>query len=352
MSTGGGADRWALPGLLVEEGARRLTLGHLEAAVAARSRVAGCHHPEALHDYRVALRRLRSCLRAYRSNLRSTVTRKSVQQLRRLARGTSKCRDLEVHLAWLGEQLERSGERERPGVSWLIERLRAARSRAWDTMQAEDGALFPRVHRRLARQLSRFRTTIRLDADPRRRSTAAVTADGVRTAAERLRNRLRWIRGYASEIEIHRARIAAKHLRYVLEPFATRITDGDTVTERLKALQNAFGDVHDAHLFVAELREALPEAGKAASGGPDLVSGLLALMTSLRARGLQAFEGAGPAWLDDGANAFFGQVDRLADTIAELVPAPLTPAGPSPPPPPAGALAHDADRSRWSAETR
>jgi CHAD domain-containing protein/CYTH domain-containing protein len=308
----------ALPSLVAEEGARRLALAHLQDAKAARRRVVGCYDPEALHDYRVALRRLRSCLRAYRKNLRATVTRKSLRQLRRLARATSASRDLEVHLAWLGEQLDRVGEAERPGVSWMIGRLTAAKSRAREQMLALDGRLFSRVHDRLVSQLSEFQTTIRLDADPRPRSTAAVTAGRVRAASQRLENRLRGIQGYASEAEIHRARIAAKHLRYLLEPFARGRPEVDTVTDRLKGLQDSLGDVHDAHVFVADLREALPEAEVAASGGPDLVPGLLALIASLRGRGLQAFEGAAPAWLGEGAGPFFRQVETLAETIAGL----------------------------------
>src|SRR5436190_487112 len=101
-----------LPNLLVDEGARRLALGHLDDA-------------GALHDYRVALRRLRSCLRAYRQPLRSSVTSKTLRRLRRLTHGTNRSRDLDVHLAWLGEQGDHIGQAERPGVAWTIERLTA-----------------------------------------------------------------------------------------------------------------------------------------------------------------------------------------------------------------------------------
>ncbi len=307
-----------LPSLLVEEGARRLALAHLEEARAARRRVTGCYDPEALHDYRVALRRLRSCLRAYRKPLRSTVTRKSVRQLRRLARGTSKSRDLEVHLAWLGEELSRAGDAERPGVSWMIDRLRTAKSGAREEMMALDDRLFLRVSERLAGQLSTLRATIPDGTDPRPRSTAALTAGGVRLAAERLKIRLRRIRGYSSEFEIHRARIAAKHLRYLLEPFIGAVPEGSIVTDRLKVLQDAFGDVHDAHVFEAELHGARPEAAAPTSSGPSLVPGLEALMASLRARGHQAFDRVSPDWLRNRAEPFFGQVDGLAEAIAGL----------------------------------
>lgn len=307
-----------LPSLLAEEGARRLALAHLEDAKVARRRVTGCPDPEALHDYRVALRRLRSCLRAYRKQLCSTVTRRNYRRLRRLARGTSACRDLEVHLAWLSEQFKRVGEGERSGVSWMIERLRAAKGRAWDEMLALDKKVFPRLHDRLVSQLSSLRTTIPDPRDPRPRSTAAFTAGRVRLASKRLKARLRRIRSYASEAEIHRARIAAKHLRYLLEPFTGGLPDGNSHIERLKALQDWFGDVHDAHVFEVELREARPEAEGLMSSAVGLVPGLEVLMTSLRTRGLQAFDGASQAWLGTRGEPFFREMDALADAIDGL----------------------------------
>ena len=45
-----------------EEGARRLALSYLDQAARARPRLADPADAEALHDFRVGLRRLRSCL--------------------------------------------------------------------------------------------------------------------------------------------------------------------------------------------------------------------------------------------------------------------------------------------------
>src|SRR6476646_10736621 len=113
----------ASPGQPAEEGARRLALTHLEAARVARGRLATPTDAEALHDYRVALRRLRSCLRSYRRELRSTVSRKSRRRLRRLARATNRSRDLEVHTRWLADQAPMAGGAEQPGLAWLTARL-------------------------------------------------------------------------------------------------------------------------------------------------------------------------------------------------------------------------------------
>ena len=286
-----------LPNLHVGEGARRLALKLLDGATASRSRLSNPSDAEALHDYRVALRRLRSCLRAYRKFLRSTLKAKTETRLRRLARATNRSRDLEVHLAWLSEQRNRVAERDRQGVAWMVERLTAEQDLAREKMLDLDERLFPKVQSQLARQLNRFRATIHLDTGPRRWSTAAVTARRVRAEAARLKERLRSIRGYTSGEAIHRARIAAKHLRYLLEPFAKGISGGQEVVDRLKALQDGFGDVHDAQVFAVELEGALPEAEGAPAAGTGLIPGLESVMAVLRARGLRAYEQTARDWL-------------------------------------------------------
>jgi CHAD domain-containing protein len=306
-----------LPSLLVDEGARRLALARLEEASAARTRV-GSSYPEALHDYRVALRRLRSCLRSYRRALRSTLSRKNLRRLRRLAHGTNRSRDLEVQLAWLSEQRDRAGEAERPGVGWVFERLTAAQREAEKAMQELDVWIFPRLRNRLLAQLTEFHTTIRLDGSLPPRSTAVATGILVREASERLKDRLLKIHGYSSEIPIHRARIAGKHLRYLVEPFTQSVPQGEAVVDRLKQLQDGFGEVHDAHLFLTELREMLPAADGVSSGSSNFLPGMETLMNMVEARGRQAFEAVAREWLHDAAEPFFQQVEGVATAITQL----------------------------------
>ena len=307
----------SLPILLVDEGARRLALAHLGDAAAARTRVTDSSDGEALHDYRVALRRLRSCLQAYQGALRSPVSRRSLRRLRRLARGTNRSRDLEVHLAWLGQQGGNAGEKERPGISWALARLTAAKREAWGEMERLDERLFPKLHVRLVSELTEFRATMSQDGI-RRRSTAAVTGSLIGEASERLRQRLLEIHGYSSERGIHRARIAAKHLRYLLEPFAAAVPHGDAVVDQLKALQSGLGDVHDAHVFLEELRRMVPEADAASSGGANLLPGVETLMVALEARGRQAFEETARGWLHDAARYAFELFGSLTESISNL----------------------------------
>jgi CHAD domain-containing protein len=306
-----------LPSLLVDEGGRRLALARLEEASAARSRM-GSSDPEALHDYRVALRRLRSCLRSYRRALRSTLSRKRLRRLRRLAHGTNRSRDLEVHLAWLSQQRDRAGEAERPGVDWLFERLSTTQGEAERAMRDLDVRIFPGLRNRLLAELTEFHSTIRLDGSRPSRSMAAATGSLVREASERLKDRLLKVHGYSSEIPIHRARIAGKHLRYLMEPFAQSVSQGEAIVDRLKLLQNGLGDVHDAHVFLAELRELLPVADKISSDSSNYLPGMETLMDLLEARGRQAFEEVARDWLHGAAEPFFQEVEDVATAITQL----------------------------------
>src|SRR6478672_7935479 len=85
----------------VQRGARRSALALLAHVRAARDRLDDLGDKEALHDFRVALRRLRSWLRAFRPALADTVGPKIERRLKQIAKETGASRDLEVHVAWV-----------------------------------------------------------------------------------------------------------------------------------------------------------------------------------------------------------------------------------------------------------
>src|SRR5687767_1386719 len=67
---------------------RLVALAHLADAAHARDRLALGQDAEALHDFRVALRRFRSWERAFRQYTRGEVPKKQRRKLRDLARDT------------------------------------------------------------------------------------------------------------------------------------------------------------------------------------------------------------------------------------------------------------------------
>ena len=130
--------------LPAKQGARLIALGFLDEAVRTHQRLSGGGDPEALHDFRVALRRLRSSLRAYGAFLTESVSAKTRRRLRRLARATAESRDLEVHLSWLDTQRPALTARQRTGLLWLRERLAARKASADDQLQREIARDFAR----------------------------------------------------------------------------------------------------------------------------------------------------------------------------------------------------------------
>ena len=72
----------------VQEGARLIALAFLDDASAALPRLDDADDTEALHDFRVSIRRMRSTLRAYRRHLKGSHPRRLSRWLRKLQQAT------------------------------------------------------------------------------------------------------------------------------------------------------------------------------------------------------------------------------------------------------------------------
>ena len=237
---------------------RLVALGHLADATEARERLAEGKDDEALHDFRVALRRLRSWERAFRPYIRDDVGKKLRRRLGNLAQDTGASRDLEVHLAWLREQRRSVGRRQRPGVAWLLDKLTEQKESADAVLETDVEDRFNRLRDRLERRLSSYRERLQIRADGHASPPAPVAgalAPRVRDAGAFLHAQLEAIRSLRDEDESHEARIAAKRLRYLLEPIGRLVPGADELVMRLKELQDVLGDLHDAQVFGAEIEE-------------------------------------------------------------------------------------------------
>src|SRR5258708_18455205 len=88
----------------VRHSSRAVARALLAVVVAERARLPD--GPNALHDFRVALRRLRSWQRAFRPWLRDTGRGRTRRALATLADASNDARDAEVGLEWLDVQCE------------------------------------------------------------------------------------------------------------------------------------------------------------------------------------------------------------------------------------------------------
>jgi CHAD domain-containing protein/CYTH domain-containing protein len=235
---------------------RTVALGHLADAASARDRMSNGTDDEALHDFRVALRRLRSWERAFRPFMKRDLSPKLRRRLRNLARDTGASRDLEVHLAWLREQRRGVGRRQRPGLTWLLAALTEKKEDADAVLAADVDGRFTRLHNRLSESLASYRESLRVRENGRVAPPAAFAdalAPRVRDAAALLLAHLERITSAKDDDECHEARIAAKRLRYLLEPITRLVPGAEDAVERLKTLQDVLGDLHDAQVFGAEV---------------------------------------------------------------------------------------------------
>jgi CHAD domain-containing protein/CYTH domain-containing protein len=296
-------------------GARRVALAALADAADAFTRLDHPDDPEALHDFRVGLRRLRSALRSYAPELDGALPKKLQRKLRRLARATGASRDAEVHAAWLDEARGTLADGEQAGAAYFAVRLADAR-RSADAVLADEVLLpFPALRHRLARRLRHYTATIDVEdpaAGPLFASTSAVLIE--RLAAE-VGARLEAVRGIEDQEAAHEARIAGKRLRYALEPLADAVPEAAALVKRLKRLQDALGDMHDAHVFAEQVDRLAERSAGPTDGTPDPGPGLAALGARLDARRSEAFDDA-RRWLGDDGAALLADARALAAGLA------------------------------------
>ncbi|MEU3979136.1 CYTH and CHAD domain-containing protein [Streptomyces sp. NPDC026672] len=226
--------------------------------------------PDAVHRMRTTTRRLRGCLRSYRSVLDRGTTDPLRRDLKWLAGELGDERDHEV----LVERLA-SGVRELPGE--LVLGPVAARLQAWDAAQGAEGrrrTLAALAAPRYLDLLERLNTLT--DTPPLRPKAAGrpekVLVKAVRKEYGRLAARMDRALGMPSGPErdaaIHHARKGAKRLRYAAE--AARAALGGPVRrlgKRAKEVQQVSGAQHDGVVARGVLRRLAVAAHAAGESG-------------------------------------------------------------------------------------
>ena len=247
----------ALIDLPAREGAGRVALGYLDQAAAATRHLDDDEAVEALHDFRVGMRRLRTCLRAYDSVLGDRVRAKTRRRLKRVASATNPGRDAEVQLDWILSVGDTEGEREKHGVLWLADQLRATKDEAYSHVRSDLTKEFKKVQGKLHEAISTYTVTHRVGRDFEGPRFGDVAADALAGSLDALRADLARVTAPEHETIAHRARIHGKRLRYLLEPFRREVQGCKEAVKSLKALQDLLGDLNDLHNLTATVGQAL-----------------------------------------------------------------------------------------------
>jgi CHAD domain-containing protein len=248
-------------------GVRLVAMGLLDEWLATLPTLHSGHEEEALHDYRVALRRLRSWLRTFDEG-----GKKAQKQLSGLNDATGAARDLEVMKAWLEHD-------ESPAAAHALTRLKGNGHIEVSWLDARS----QKTAERLSERLSRYALEVPLG------SAAAVVPFSWTYAAalRRLHNDLNDLALRVGALEepemLHRVRIRAKRLRYALTPLKEWVEVGETL-HVLKQRQELLGELHDRHAFSTALERLLLERPP-----QDIAAGLDGLLQRARTEGHQLF---------------------------------------------------------------
>ncbi len=226
--------------------------------------------PEAVHQARIALRRLRAALRVFRAAFDPGAIEALKRDLRWLARELGRVRDLDVARARLREDGRR---------------LPASLRTIAEAADAGLAALRRRARARLLRALDAPRTAGLLDA-LRARASGGTPCDAppaalepvrkaarrrVRRMEKRVRRAADAVSGEPTDAGLHALRIRGKNLRYAHQFFAD--IEGKRArraARRVKRLTDALGEHQDALIMERGLRSAAwasaarrerPEAG-------------------------------------------------------------------------------------------
>jgi CHAD domain-containing protein len=218
--------------------------------------------PDAVHQMRVATRRLRAALRTYRRELDRATTDTIGDELKWLA-------------GVLGEERDREVLHER--LTALLDQVPEARAAAPRLRhRVSAGVAHARARAKLRRRLRGERYFALLDrldallADPPLRPPAARPADEALTAAvrrehrrlaRRIRHALALPPGADRDVALHEARKAAKRARYAAES-ALPVLGGPARRhrERLTELQRLLGEHQDSVMCRAEIARLAHDA--------------------------------------------------------------------------------------------
>lgn len=238
---------------------------------------------EALHDFRVAVRRSRSWLKAFNDHI--GIEKDAMLRLRTLARRTNGPRDAEIALIWL----QRLGEGLK--VAKLVEEFKQRCNATLAEIRGLIAVEWPEL-------------SAKLSLEPKGLSDdtpfASIAMKQAKVAHGRLAVCLGQVHSLADIEAAHRARIASKRLRYLLEPFRHVAGEIDEAAELLKQVQDDLGDLHDLHLLL----ESLPNGKKVRALTDRINTGKQELFKAIHRR-----------CLGTGKNDFLKQLD---DAITQL----------------------------------
>ena len=206
---------------------------------------------EAIHDARVATRRLRAVLRTAMRGPRADHVEPLARLVKRAGRALGRVRDLDVSLSLLRDLEERA-----PATAAAVATLRAE---LLPKRLRRVRRLLKRLERLQLRRLSGFasegsRWTGRGHRLASRRLSLPSLPAAIAEQAEAAQSALERASGIYFPKRAHALRIALKKLRYSLELLDERDAQTKAALRALRAAQQSLGDLHDREVLAQRLK--------------------------------------------------------------------------------------------------
>jgi CHAD domain-containing protein len=145
----------------------------------------------------------------------------------------------------------------------LASRLQVEQAAALAKALGELSDDLPRAGAKLDKQLRRYQVKVRLGAARDDPSMAVTIGHLLRGGAALVRQTTLQVVSADQAAEAHQARLAVKHLRYLLESLGTAHRGGARAAARLATLQDALGVLHDRHVLLDRVaREILAHGAR------------------------------------------------------------------------------------------
>jgi CHAD domain-containing protein len=230
--------------------------------------------PEALHDFRVALRRLRAAMRMFEVFLPRRITALS-DPLRAWMRATGDVRDLDVQLAQLREWSATIDPRDRSALDPLIQRIEAQHARARAKMLKILGSR--RTERLVDRTTKALQRGIGSRLPSAKIPVRLAAPDLIFDRHRKLVKKGKRLTESSSAEDFHQARIRGKKLRYAIEFLSDVYGDpAERALRNLEELQDLLGQHQDAVVASNRLRELIGGSSPKLPHHTHFVIGMLA----------------------------------------------------------------------------
>jgi len=251
--------------------------------------------PDAVHQMRVAARRMRSALQGFGRVIDREQTRELTAELKWVAGELAGARDAEVMAERVAELLSHVPDDLKLGpidaaMTRAFER-RAAEARAVG-LAALDSDRYLALHERIDALLADPPLTARASRKAKRELPRSIRR-AYRRVESRMADAQRRTAGEDGDRALHETRKAAKRLRYAAEAAEPRLgKPAARLKKRLKSVQSLLGDHQDAAVLRPVLREFAGQAHL--EGGNGFTYGLLYAAEDARAE--RAEHSLPPAW--------------------------------------------------------